>query len=269
MATHAPKYYPGKDLIVFDLDGTLAETKSTITPAMAALLRKLLAGKKVAVIGGGSYELFQDQLLHHLKASEKTVSNLFLFPTTATAFYRYQSGRWEKIYAKKLGRAQKKSIQRAFKEVLAELNYVPPKKVYGKTLEDRGAEMTYSFLGQDVVAKLGKKGVTLKKVWTKKHEGLKLKVAEMVQQKLPSLEVRAAGFTSIDVTKKGIDKAYGIHEIRKILKVPIKKMIFIGDALRPGGNDYAAKQTGVDCIAVKGPGETQRVIIRVLKGGDR
>ena len=37
-------------------------------------------------------------------------------------------------------------------------------------------------------------------------------------------------------------------------------MIFIGDALLPGGNDYPAKEAGVASIQVKGPQETKRGI---------
>ena len=39
-----------KKLIVFDLDGTLAPSKSSLAPQTAALLRDLLAVTKVAVI---------------------------------------------------------------------------------------------------------------------------------------------------------------------------------------------------------------------------
>jgi hypothetical protein len=41
-------------------------------------------------------------------------------------------------------------------------------------------------------------------------------------------------------------------------------MIYIGDALFPGGNDYPAQQAGVDCIAVKGPEESKRVIQTII-----
>jgi len=74
------------------------------------------------------------------------------------------------------------------------------------------------------------------------------------------LEVRAAGFTTIDVTKKGIDKAYGIRQIQKHLKIPISKMFFIGDAIFPGGNDYAVVRTGVDYMPVKNPEEAKKII---------
>jgi hydroxymethylpyrimidine pyrophosphatase-like HAD family hydrolase len=91
-----------------------------------------------------------------------------------------------------------------------------------------------------------------------------MKIAKLVAKRLPNLEVRAAGFTSIDVTRKGIDKAYGIRQIQKQLHVPVKKMLFIGDAIFPGGNDYAVVRTGVDYIPVKGPEETKRIIKKLI-----
>ena len=45
-----------KKLIVFDLDGTLAESKSGMDSQMAGLMRRLLNEKMVAVISGGRYE---------------------------------------------------------------------------------------------------------------------------------------------------------------------------------------------------------------------
>ena len=252
-----------KSLIVFDLDGTLTETKSDLKPDMSAMLGRLLKGKKVAVIGGGSYRQFRRQFLANLDCPPESLKNLFIFPTTATAFYRYHKG-WKNVYAHFLSKAQKQKIRKAVHDVFKEIHYVTPKKVYGKALEDRGSQMSYSFLGQDVVARLGQKGVRLKEAWTKKNTPLKLKIAGRLQKKLPDLEVHAAGFTTIDITQHGIDKAYGVRQIEKVLKIPIKNMVFIGDALYPGGNDAAAKKTGVQTMAVKGPRDTIAIIKKIL-----
>jgi phosphomannomutase len=259
-----PVSYVKKKLVVFDLDGTLTETKSNMTRDVSALLVRLLMQKRVAVIGGASYAQFERQFLRPLRCPKNLLGNLFVFPTTGTAFYRYRSGTWRCVYQRKLSSDQKKKIAGAFKSVFKKIGYVPPKKTYGNVLEDRGAEMTYSFLGQDVVRALGERGVHLKERWTREHVALKLKIARIVQRLLTDLEVRAAGFTSIDVTKKGIDKAYGIREIEKILKVSVRDMVFIGDALSRGGNDSAARKTGIDCVAVRGPKEAKRVIRRLL-----
>jgi hydroxymethylpyrimidine pyrophosphatase-like HAD family hydrolase len=70
--------------------------------------------------------------------------------------------------------------------------------------------------------------------------------------------------SSIDVTKHGIDKAYGIRKLRDVLGIGIKEMIFIGDAVFPGGNDYPAKEAGAQSIEVKDPHETKRVIEAII-----
>jgi phosphomannomutase len=148
--------------------------------------------------------------------------------------------------------------------VFKESGYTHPKKTYGKLIENRGSQVTFSFLGQDVVKVLGKKGITMKIDWTKKNTPLKLKIAKLVGKYIPELEVRAAGYTSIDVTAKGIDKAYGLRQIEKYLKVNIKDMLFVGDAIFPGGNDYAVTKTRVDYIKISGPKEVKQVIKQLL-----
>lgn len=248
-----------KTLIVFDLDGTLAESKSNMDPEMSKLIARLLLDRKVAVIGGGKYDLFKSQFIGCLSAPKDLLKNLFLFPTTATSFYRYDRG-WKKVYDLRLTKKEKTAIHKAFRVAFKEVGYVHPKKTYGKVIEDRGTQVTFSALGQEVVAKLGARGVALKKKWKDENTEVKLELAKALQRHLPGLEVRSAGFTSIDITRKGIDKAYGIKQIEKHLRIRRKNMLFIGDALFPGGNDYAVRRTGVKCIPVEGPSDTKRII---------
>jgi hypothetical protein len=252
-----------KDLIVFDLDGTLVRTKALMDKEMSQLISKLLLLKKVAVIGGGKYALFQRLFLRRLQTPKSLLKNLFLFPTTSTSYYRYQNG-WNKIYSIELTVAERAQIKKAFNEMFREIGYKHP-KTYGKIIEDRGTQVTYSVYGQEIVKALGEKGIKMKEDWLKKNFKLKMKMTKIMQKKLPNLEVRAAGFTSIDVTKKGIDKAYGIRQIQKHLRIPIKKMLFVGDAIYPGGNDYAAVKTGIDYIKISGPEEAKRIIKKLIQ----
>lgn len=258
-----PNTINNKDLIVFDLDGTLAPTKSTIDAEMAKLIEQLLTQKKVAVIGGGKLELFQHQFLNELKVPEKLLIKLFLFPVTATTFFRYDKG-WEKVYEHDLSKEQISKILSAFEKVFEDINYQNPQKTYGKTIEDRGTQVTWSALGQDVVKVLGDKGVELKTKWKEKNTPLKLKIASSLEKYLPDLAVHSAGYTSIDITKKGIDKAYGIKQMENYLKIKINKMLFVGDAIFPGGNDYAITKTAIDYCAINNPEETKEIIRRIL-----
>jgi hypothetical protein len=86
-----------KNPIVFDLDGTLAESKSSLDAEMAALLHELLGAAKVAAISGGDWPQFEKQLLSNLPQDERLM-NLSLLPTCGTKFYKY-AVEWKKLYS--------------------------------------------------------------------------------------------------------------------------------------------------------------------------
>ncbi|TSC91245.1 MAG: HAD-superfamily hydrolase [Parcubacteria group bacterium Gr01-1014_2] len=253
-----------KKLIVFDLDGTLVETKSSLDDETAELFGQLLAQKKVAVIGGASFERFRKDLVDRLNVSPELLGNLFLFPTTASSFYRYDN-KWIQVYSEEFSKEQKEKIMDAFEKAFKEIDYVRPEKTYGEIIEDRGSQITFSALGQDVVAELGEEGIKLKKKWRDENQGLKLKLAGILQRYLPEFEVRAAGYTSIDITRKGIDKEYAIRQIQKHLGVSIEDMLFVGDALFERGNDNAVLRTGIMCFEIKEVEDTKELIRYLVK----
>jgi len=252
--------FSGKKLIVFDMDGTLTKSKSDLDAHMARLIKELLCNKMVAVIGGGRYKQFQKQFLAKLKIPKKQMRNLFLFPTNATAFYRYHSG-WKEVYAKTLPLTVRKKIFGGFRKAFKETQYVHPLKVFGRVIEDRGTQVTFSALGQQAPGPLKQK---LKKEWIRNRSDPRPSIAKALKKYVPGFELRLNGMTSIDITKKGIDKAYGIHQIEKKLHIPRKNMLFVGDAIFPGGNDYAVVRTGVDYMKVKDPEETKKIIRQLI-----
>ena len=89
-----------KKLIVFDLDGTLAESKSSLDAEIAKLLVTLLGIVKVAIISGGNWPQFEKQVLLKLP-NNIYLKNLSLLPTDGAKFYQYKSG-WENLYSEDL-----------------------------------------------------------------------------------------------------------------------------------------------------------------------
>ena len=242
-----------KRLIVFDLDGTLAQSKSSIDTEMANLLNSLLAMVKVAVISGGAWPQFEQQVLAHLR-HDNGLRNLSLLPTCGTKFYRHGVG-WELLYSEDFTAAESSriidSLQRAM--VAADCKV---EKVWGEVIEDRGSQITFSALGQQAP-------LEDKKKWDPDFIK-RQKIKAVLDTLIPQFSVHLGGATSIDVTRQGIDKAYGIRKLQDILEIPIDQMIFIGDALFPGGNDYPAKEAGVLSIEVRDPHETKRVIEAIV-----
>ena len=87
----------------------------------------------------------------------------------------------------------------------------------------------------------------------------------LLRRQLPNFEVSIGGTTSIDVTKKGVNKTLCVAKLRERLSLERKDMLFIGDALFKGGNDYIMKSTGIRCISVSGPQETKKLIRRIIQ----
>jgi phosphomannomutase len=213
----------------------------------------LLAIVKVAVISGGAWPQFEQQLLAHLSLGE-TLGNLSLLPTCGTKFYQYESG-WKQLYSEDFTDAEKKKIIDSLQQATASTER-EVEKVWGGIIEDRGSQITFSALGQQ--APLAEK-TRWDPDFTKRR-----KIKAVLDPLIPGFSVQLGGTTSIDVTKRGIDKAYGIRKLRDILHIGIDQMVFIGDAVFPGGNDYPAKEAGALTIAVRDPHETKRVIEPII-----
>lgn len=246
-----------KKVIAFDLDDTLAVTKSPITDHMGELLGRLLEKYQVCVISGGKFGQFEKQLLANLYVEPGLLKNLHIMPTCGTRYYRYKTndGKWEEQYAEDLSEADKKLIVTVLTEGAKELGYWEAKP-YGDIIEDRGSQITFSALGQQAPAEAKYK-------WdpdgVKKH-----KLRDYAAPRLSHLEVRVGGTTSVDVTNVGIDKAYGMKKLMEALGVKKEDIFFIGDRLEEGGNDYPVKAMGVDSMQIHHANETALAIEAII-----
>jgi len=236
--------------VAFDLDDTLAPSKSAMPPAMATALRRLLDVVPVCIISGGQVGQFRDQVLAHLDADADELSRLHLMPTCGTRYYTYdpsQAGQssdaWRLVYANDLTPEQ---IRTGFEIVEAQARRLGlwEERTWGDILEDRGSQITFSALGQDAP-------LEAKRAWDPTGEK-KAALRDAVAPLLPDLEVRSGGSTSVDITLKGVDKAYGMRRLVEVTGIALEEMLFVGDRLDPEGNDYPVKALGVPCQAVGG-----------------
>ncbi len=247
-----------KKLIAFDLDNTLAESKSPLTDVMVERLGRLLENYEVCVISGGNYTQFKIQITDRLEVSHELLGKMHLMPTCGTRYYRYNkhTHEWEKRYAEDLDTEQKNRIVEALEEAAKALGYWEEHPA-GEIIEDRKSQITYSALGQQALPEA-------KYAWD--PDGTKKKaIRDYAADRLPDLEVRVGGTTSIDVTRIGIDKAYGMRKLMAELKIAEKDILFIGDMLQEGGNDYPVKAMGIDSVAVENYRSTPAVVDAIIK----
>lgn len=247
-----------KKLIAFDLDDTLAITKSPISDRMGELLVKLLETYDVCIISGGKFEQFKVQVVDRLEASAHHLNRLHLMPTCGTRYYRYDELKteWKLQYAEDISESDKKKIAEVTEKAAKDAG-LWPENPYGEVIEDRGSQVSISFLGQQAPAEK-------KYEWAGKYSEDRLKVRAVIAEQLPQFEVRAGGSTTIDITTIGIDKAYGMNKLIEALEISKDDILFIGDKLQEGGNDYPVKAMGIDTIEVDRWEDTALVLEGVL-----
>ncbi|MFJ6550296.1 HAD-IIB family hydrolase [Microbacterium sp. NPDC091676] len=231
-------------LVAFDLDDTLAPSKGTIDPRIAALLNELLRSVDVAIISGGNEAQFRTQVVAQLAdADPAALSRLHLLPTCGTRYLRHDGTDFVAVYAHDLSGEEKSAALTALREEAERLGLWETEP-WGEILEDRGSQITFSALGQQAPR-------DAKHAWdpTGAKRGA---LRDAVAARLPGLEVRSGGSTSIDITRAGIDKAFGMRQLAAHTGIELTAMLFYGDRLDEGGNDYPVLALGVPSVAVEG-----------------
>lgn len=180
-------------------------------------------------------------------------------PTCGTRYYRYDeiNEEWKLQYEEDLTEDKKKHVISVLEEVAKELG-VWREETWGPIIEDRNSQITYSALGQLAPPEEKYK-------WAEENKELKKIFREKVANRVQDLEIRLGGSTSIDVTKPGVDKAYGMQKLIDEMDISKEEVLFVGDKLEEDGNDYPVKAMGIDCIAVEKWQDTALVIETLVK----
>lgn len=247
---------PTPRLVAFDLDDTLAPSKSPLDDRMVELLLALLERVPVCIISGGQIAQFRAQVIERLgDVDPALLARLHLMPTCGTQYWRHHEGAWHQEYAENLTDDEK---QRALAAVEGEARRLGlwESETWGPILEDRESQITFSALGQAAP-------VAAKAAWDP-DGSRKAALRDAVAVLVPDLEVRSGGSTSVDITRKGIDKAYGMARLEKLTDVPLDDMLFVGDRLDEGGNDRPVLDMGVRCHAVEGWEDTADYLTHLI-----
>jgi phosphomannomutase len=232
-----------KKVLAFDMDDTIAITKSPISDRMAAAFNNILDSFDICIISGGNYNLFHKQFIDQLDLTDEKLKRIHLMPTCGTRYYRYDEAvnDWTLQYANDLSDEEKVKISQVLEASAKQAGYWPENPI-GEVIEDRASQMTYSGLGQFAAPED-------KYAWDPDNKK-RLAIRAIALDKLPGLEVRIGGTTSIDVTRPGIDKAYGMQKLMAANGFEKSDILFFGDKLQEGGNDYPVKAFGIDSIEV-------------------
>lgn len=236
--------------VVFDLDGTLTGSKVPIERPMAAALLETVRRLDVGIVTGGRYELIEVQVLPYLDElgwSEADRRRLHLLPACGTQHRRWDGTCWHEEFREDLDDADRERVPAVLVGVARELGLYESRH-WGDLIDDRGGQITYSVFGQ-------RAPLDVKLAWdpdgTKKE-----RIRRLAAERLPHLSVASGASSSIDVTRPGRDKAFGVERLVRSLGVSFESVVFVGDRLEEGGNDASLHRLPVELVSVRRPADT-------------
>ncbi|MDD5318654.1 MAG: HAD-IIB family hydrolase, partial [Candidatus Pacebacteria bacterium] len=246
-----------KKIVAFDLDGTLTESKQPLSREMADLLSQLALQVKIGVISGGSFDQFKKQFLPAF-SQPAIFSQFSLLPTSGDQQYEYApaTNEWRLTSSQIFPTEIKVKVLEALKGLDGPDKYDLPSEIFGEQIEDRGTQITFSAMGQ--LAPVNKK------ILWDPDQSKRKKIVEDLETKLPEVTIAIGGATSIDFLPKGFNKAEGLKKMLAEFKFRPEDIIFVGDKVFPGGNDYSPREAGVETLSVNGPAETAALIKKWL-----
>ncbi len=249
-----PAAEPQAQAVIFDMDGTL--TESFVPPAQSVLddLVKLAHRIPIAIMSGASFDRIQRDVLQRMQGSDTT--RLYVFSDGGAQSHMWQNGAWHEMYNYILAPQDRRIITDAIREAATECDLFAGEPDTSRIL-DRETSVAWTALKGDVTPHQ-------KREWDKNGEKLPKLLAAM-RKRLSDFEVLIGGKTTIDVTRKGITKAFGVEWLAKDLSLEPKNMLFIGDGFMEGGNDAIVIPTGIQTTETSGPEETLEIIADLLE----
>lgn len=169
--------------------------------------------------------------------------------------YRHDGSGWQAVSADLFADEEKARIIAAFHASLEATGF-EPEQTWGELIEDRGSQITFSALGQQA-------RLEAKEHWDPNFAKRKIIQAHL-KERLVGFAIDLGGATSVDITREGVNKATGLQKLADQSGIETADMIFIGDAIFPGGNDYPPFEAGIDCVRVKTIDDTRSAIDAIV-----
>lgn len=241
-------------VVAFDVDGTLVEVGHDIPLKLGVLLQELVKVAQVAIISGRSLHEI-DKVLATMSLDENFKGNLFALPACGASLHAYDEG-WSEIYMHAMSEDEHQHIEGVLHEHALDSAHLSKEGLYMPRIINRGSAITLVAFDHELSPEE-------KRAWDptrEKREALK----SIIEPLLPSHTVTIGGLGSLDITQKGVDKGYGVRELAKHLSIKEEEIIFVGDMLFPGGNDYPVTQTDARTISVTGPEDTIKFVEGLL-----
>ena len=227
--------------IIFDMDGTLTESRSKIGEEMIEMLKGLLKQNiDVIVISGAD----KSRIAKQMEGAPRRI------------VYLSQCGNSCDLWENKLSQEQKDKILHHIAMLKTDYSYLFVTADENDLIQDRGCQITFSMVGHHA-----------DKQKKKEFDPKGTRRANYLRQ-LPfddkELCAKVGGSTSIDYTLSEGTKGKNLKRLIEVKKWDAHECLYVGDAIHDNGNDGTVIGVIPNLARVSDPTETLGVIKLLL-----
>ncbi len=206
-----------KRIFMFDIDGTLTPPRLPMTEEMVEMFEGFCERNRVILVTGSDMKKVVEQVPEKIR---DLVEGIYTCSGNALTVGD------EVIYDREFEPPE--GLVQLLEDWLYYSHY--PVKA-GDHLEFRSGMLNYSTVGRSCTQQEREDY----EAWDKENGERKI-LRERILHMWPSLDCAIGGQISVDIYPKGLDKSQSYHRVKG--DNPDHAIIFCGDRLMPGGNDY-------------------------------
>ncbi len=239
-----PIDYSTKKVIIADVDDTICESCQVMSDEMANQINSMIQqGYTFAFLTGTEKQYLLEMVSSKLRGKH------YLLAAIGTECIEVEVGGENKeVYKYNLSEEQINEIVKALEELTQKYNILPVTNKDDQ-IQNRETQVCLSAIGRHAPKE---QKAAYDPNGNKRLEWIQFLKTILDENKY---DMTIGGTTSIDITPKGIDKAWGIKHFCEKFGIELENVLFFGDKIHPGGNDFPASKV-VDVVSVKNPEET-------------
>ena len=232
-----------------DVDDTVCPSTRPVEPELARQLVRIQAlGYSLIFISGSTVPQIEEQLGRRLGVEH------ILLGATGTHAVAHDGQQGRELYREELPADLRHKVLNAYRD-LVQRHGIQPATSEADQLQDRGTQLTLSAIGRHAPE-------AAKRSFDPDGSRRRAWISELKAVLGDSVDLHVGGTTSIDATAPGVDKAWGLKRYLASSGRAGETIIYFGDQLSPGGNDYPVRPLA-HCVQVEGTRQSLQYLEKI------
>ena len=259
-----------RDLVLFDMDGTLTPARKPISLTMVRYINKLCKYADVGIVTGSGYDYIMEQCSLIWDSISSDPSLIDLLPCNGTQRYVWVNNAWSLVSTVDMRDELGETYQKLIRQLLYEQyvlcsNDLTGADISGTFFQYRGSVLNWCLIGRDSTDESRQSFRDLDQSLNIRERLRSRVIGSFPAIGVSGVSLSLGGHTSIDVYPDKWDKTYALTHYSK--SRPNSSIWFVGDNCVGSGNDrplYDALSPQGTAYMTTGPEYTQQIIDLII-----